>query len=204
MGRTIPNRPESSARHAFVTTLVAVMFVAMTIAAAMRPGVEALARRGVPRALGVLVHYLALLGLIALFLSFAVPDLVHEVTAALDAAHAHHAHSDESFRGKLLTALQTRLRHIPSTGKLVHPAVSVGEEAVAILVGIFFMFAAAAYWLFERDRAIGFVANFVPGPKRTLVRDTWVLVDLKLGAFVRGQLVLIGFVTTVVSAAFWL
>jgi len=184
--------------------LVALLFVAVTIAAAMRPGVEWLARHRVPRAAGVLIHYVALLGLLALFLSFAVPDLTHEVTAGIDAAKSHHATSADGIRGTILTALQERLRHIPSVRSLIHPAVSIGEQAVAILVGIFFTFAAAAYWLFERDRAIDLVTTFVPESKRRIVRDTWMLIDLKLGAFVRGQLVLIGFVTAVVSFVFWL
>ena len=36
------------------------------------------------------------------------------------------------------------------------------------------------------------------------MRDTWNLIDLKLGAFVRGQLLMITFVSTVLSFAFWL
>ena len=36
-----------------------------------------------------------------------------------------------------------------------------------------------------------------------MVRDTWDLIDLKLGAFVRGQLLLIVLVATVLSLAFW-
>ncbi|MGH3050468.1 MAG: AI-2E family transporter, partial [Gaiellaceae bacterium] len=36
------------------------------------------------------------------------------------------------------------------------------------------------------------------------VRDTWVLIDRKLGAFVRGELVLIVFVSVLLSLAFWL
>ena len=38
---------------------------------------------------------------------------------------------------------------------------------------------------------------------RKTVRDTWELIDAKLGAFVRGQLLLIAFVATVLSLAFW-
>ena len=40
----------------------------MIIAAAIRPGVEALARWRVPRVAGVLLHYAVLIGLIALAL----------------------------------------------------------------------------------------------------------------------------------------
>jgi predicted PurR-regulated permease PerM len=50
------------------------------------------------------------------------------------------------------------------------------------------VFATAAYWIFERDHAIDLVVSLVPRQKRRVVRDTWLLIDLKLGAFVPGQL----------------
>jgi predicted PurR-regulated permease PerM len=212
---------ESIARRALIATAVAVgvvalalalwklrlvvtlVFVAITWAAAMRPGVESLRRRGVPRALGVLLHYAALLALIALFLAFIVPQLVHEVQTALANGPSGNAHPT-GVKDQILNGIQRRLGHLPSVGKLVHPAVSAGEEALKILVGVFFTFATAAYWVFERDRFIDFVTGFLARPKRKKVRDTWELIDLKLGAFVRGQLLLIGIVATVVSTAFFL
>jgi predicted PurR-regulated permease PerM len=183
--------------------IVALVFVAMTWAAAMRPGVEWLRRHGVPRAIGVLGHYLALLGLIALILAFVVPQLVHEVEAALATGPAGTPHPS-GFKDQVLNGIQRRLGHLPSVGKLVHPALTAGAEALKILVGVFFTFATAAYWVFERDRFIDFVTSFLARPKRKKVRDTWELIDLKLGAFVRGQLLLIGIVATVVSSAFFL
>ena len=76
-------------------------------------------------------------------------------------------------------------------------------KAFEVLIGIFFVFASAAYWIFERDRAVDLVCSLVPRPKRKLVRDTWTLIDLKLGAFVRGQLLLVALVGVVLSLAFW-
>ena len=73
-----------------------------------------------------------------------------------------------------------------------------------VLVGIFFMFAVAAYWIFERDPTIGLVQSLVPRKHRRVTRDTWVLIDQKLGAFVRGQFLLVVFVATLLSFAFWL
>jgi predicted PurR-regulated permease PerM len=81
--------------------------------------------------------------------------------------------------------------------------VQVGVTAFEILVGIFFVFASAAYWIFERDRAIDMICSLLPRPRRKRVRDTWILIDLKLGAFVRGQLLLIALVAVVLSLAFW-
>jgi predicted PurR-regulated permease PerM len=43
----------------------------------------------------------------------------------------------------------------------------------------------------------------MPRPRRKVVRDTWDLIDLKLGAYVRGQALLIVLVATVLSVCFW-
>jgi predicted PurR-regulated permease PerM len=72
-----------------------------------------------------------------------------------------------------------------------------------VILGIFFTFAAAAYWIFERDKAIDVVCSLLPRPRRKLVRDTWDLIDAKLGAFVRGQALLILLVGTALSLLFW-
>jgi len=210
---------ESIARRALIATAVAVgvvalalalwklrlivtlLFVAMTWAAAMRPGVDWLHRHRIPRAAGVLIHYLVLLGLVALVLAFVVPQLVHEIQTAL-ATRPSDAQAT-GVKQQILDGLQRRLDHLPSVGKLVHPALSAGEEALKVLVGIFFLLATAAYWVFERDRFIDFVTGFLARPKRKKVRDTWQLIDLKLGAFVRGQLLLIALVATIVSTAFY-
>jgi predicted PurR-regulated permease PerM len=104
---------------------------------------------------------------------------------------------------QILVGVQKRLKKLPSAGSVLHGAVAVGLKAFEVLVGILFVFATAAYWIFERERAIRLVSSLVPRKHRRVVRDTWELIDLKLGAFVRGQLVLIAFVATVLSLAFW-
>jgi predicted PurR-regulated permease PerM len=43
----------------------------------------------------------------------------------------------------------------------------------------------------------------VPRDHRRVTRDTWILIDQKLGAFVRGQTILIVFVALVLSLCFW-
>ena len=73
-----------------------------------------------------------------------------------------------------------------------------------MLVGVFFTFACAAYWIFERDRAEILVMSLLPRQKRRVVRDTWNLIDAKLGAYVRGLLILVTFVASVLSLIFYL
>jgi predicted PurR-regulated permease PerM len=210
-----------TARKAFVATLVGVavvagalalwklklvlslVFLGFIVAAAMRPGVESLKRRGIPRGVGIGLHYLVLAGLVALFLWLVVPRAVTQVQHAVDAERLKSAarHST-GVKHDILVGLEKRLKRLPSGGELVKPAAEVTKRAFEVVIGIFFTLAIAAYWIFERDRAIGLVASLVPRAKRKRLRDTWDLIDAKLGAFVRGQALLIVLVGTVLSTAF--
>ncbi|HZT90566.1 MAG TPA: AI-2E family transporter [Gaiellaceae bacterium] len=188
--------------------VVALLFMAMIIASAIRPGIDWLARHRVPRPVGLALHYLALIAAIAVGLSFAVPAALHQVDHALSpsgkAEIAHAAKHSSGVKHQLLLALQKRLQHLPKASHLIGPAAQVGMKAFEVLIGIFFTFAAAAYWIFERDRAVDVVCSLLPRPRRKVVRDTWRLIDLRLGAFVRGQVLLIVAVGATLSLLFWL
>jgi predicted PurR-regulated permease PerM len=161
----------------------------------------------VPRAVGLALHYLAFVGVIALLLALAVPRARDQVDAALSphgkATIAREAKHSTGVKHDILVALRDRLQHLPKEKELVKPATTIGVKAFEVLIGIFFTFATAAYWIFERDKTIDVVCALVPAPRRGLVRDTWDLIDLKLGAFVRGQALLIVFVATILSLLFW-
>ena len=190
--------------------VIALVFLGVIIAAAMRPGIDGLRQRGVPRGIGLLLHYVAVFGCIALLLWVAVPRALNQVESALgtkglptkasDLQHAaRHSHG---IKHTILVAIQKRLEHLPRASKVLHSSVSIGLKAFEVLIALFFTFATAAYWIFERERTIDFVASLLPRPKRKVMRDTWNLIDLKLGAFVRGECVLILLVGTVLSLLF--
>jgi predicted PurR-regulated permease PerM len=183
--------------------VISLVFLGFIIAAAMRPGIDALQRHRIPRAIGLAIHYLALAGLIALVLWLVVPRAVTQVQNALAVDNLRHAARNSSgIKHEILVGLERRLERLPSGSKLIRPAAEVTKRAFEVIIGILFTFAIAAYWIFERDRAIDLVASLLPRPKRKRLRDTWNLIDLKLGAFVRGQALLIVIVGSVLSAAF--
>jgi predicted PurR-regulated permease PerM len=190
--------------------LVALLLLAVVIASAMRPGIEFLHNRRVPRALGVAIHYAGFLVVVGLLFWLIVPRALDQIEAALgtlptstsDVAAA--ARKSHGIKHEILVGLQHRLERLPQGTGLIHPAVTYGRTALEILIGIFFTFAVAAYWIFEKRRAQALVLGLVARERRKVVRDTWDLIDAKLGAFVRGQLVMITFVSTVLSFAFWL
>jgi predicted PurR-regulated permease PerM len=187
-----------------IKVVIALVFLGFIVAAAMRPGIDWLDRRArIPRGFGVLIHYVVLLGLVALALWLLVPRAIDQVQQATSgkALHRQTVHSS-GIKHQLLSGLEKRLKRLPSGGRLVHPALEVTKTAFEVLIGIFFVFAVAAYWIFERDKAIAVVQSMVPRRHRRVTRDTWVLIDQKLGAFVRGQLILIVFVAVLLSAGF--
>jgi predicted PurR-regulated permease PerM len=218
---------QETARRTFVATLVvvgvvalalalwelklviALVFLGFVIAAAMRPGIDALAQRGIPRPAGLALHYAGLAAVIGLLLWLVVPRAIDQVGEAIGGVPTssqelnREAKQSTGIKHEFLVGAQKWLKKLPSAGGVFHGAVSIGVKAFEVLIGIFFVLATAAYWIFERDRAVRLVLAGVPHRRRRVVRDTWDLIDLKLGAFVRGQIVLIAFVATVLSIVFW-
>jgi predicted PurR-regulated permease PerM len=189
--------------------LIALLFLAFIIAAAMRPGIDIMQRWRVPRGIGIAVHYAALFVLIAMLLSLVVPRALTQVQNAVEDLPTSGSELEEAaeestgLEHELLVGLQNRLEELPSASQLVDPAVELTFTAFEALIGVFFVLATAAYWIFERERAVDLVTSLLPRPRRKKVRDTWTLIDLKLGAYVRGQAVLILLVGTVLSLIFF-
>src|SRR5436305_11754620 len=130
---------------------VGLRFSAWSSSAALRPGIDWLSRHLVPPAAGLALHYLALLAAVAIALAFAVPAALHQVDHALSpsgkAEVARAAKHSTGVKHEILTALQKRLAHLPKRSDLAGPAVGVGRKAFEVVIGIFFTFAAAAYWI---------------------------------------------------------
>ena len=189
-----------------IRLIVALLFLGFIIAAAMRPGVEAMRRRGVPRGIGIGFHYAVFFAILVGLLWLVVPRAKDQISAALPTSQSEleeEASQSTGLRQDILQEIQERLDELPSATELVDPALELGVLGFEILIGIFFVLASAAYWIFERDRAVDLVCSLIPRPRRKKVRDTWDLIDLKLGAYVRGQGLLILIVGTVLSLAFW-
>jgi predicted PurR-regulated permease PerM len=185
--------------------LIALLFLAFIIAAAMRPGVDFLRARRVPRGIGIGLHYLGLVIVVGLLLWAVVPRAKAEIETALEAVPRLRSEATESdgFRRRILLGIDERLDELPAASELVDPAVEYTVTAFEIMVGIIFTLACAAYWIFERQHAQRLVLSLLPVKRRRLVRETWDLIDLKLGAYVRGQIFLVALVATILTLCFW-
>jgi predicted PurR-regulated permease PerM len=190
--------------------VIALLFLALIIAAAMRPSVDWLWRHRIPRGVGVLAHYAVLIGVIGVLLWAVVPRAIDQVDKALGGIPTSSSELQKEtsqstgVKHEILKRVQDGLDELPSGGDLLDPALSVTFTVFEVFLAIFFTLACAAYWIFERERAENLVLSVLPRERRRVVRDTWNLIDMKLGAYVRGQLILIFFVASLLSLIFYL
>jgi predicted PurR-regulated permease PerM len=197
------------------------VFFAFLIAYMLDPVVDRLERRGLPRAAAIVVLLTAVLGALAVFALLAVPLVVRDVgrfVAELPSALA-----------QLLQRLEPQLAalgiEVPHTldeaftqfdldgpalaDKAVGPATAVltwllggtmtilGLLANAVIVPVF-----AFYLLYDFDRMIAACRELIPVHWRPFVVDVVSEVDLVLGEFVRGQLIVMLLLAVLYAVAY--
>lgn len=178
-----------------VREVLVVAFLALIIAAAIHAPVAALEARGVRRVFAVLIVYLVLFAVVGVMLALLVPPLVDEAqefAANLPALVAQlQAAANELLAQFGLSGadgiIDTILGQLGSLGGLLAriPGVVVGFLSALLLVTFL-----SALMILERDRARTWSMRFVAAHDRpawdSLIRKA----GQRLGAYVRGQLLI--------------
>ncbi len=185
---------------------VFILFVAIVIGVAIRPPIDWLYRRGVPRPVGVVLVYLMLLLLIAGLLLSLGPTIVEQVTSVAGRVPEYYSGLREalvSSRSLLIARIAGRLpsRLEIGVGQSA-PAVPVdplaqvsalfdtlGSAAQAIFV-ITAIFVLAFYWTLDGDRTVARLLLRVSAEKRDAARDLIEQMQTKVGAYIRGLVIL--------------
>jgi len=180
------------------------LLLSLTLAAAIRPGVEWLERRHVPEPIAILLHFLVVGGILALFVWLAVPPALHKVGHALDqrvvgASGGHGA----AVRTRILSWLQQHLHQLPTGTELVHPVATYSHKAGTVVVAIFFTLAATWYSVSERESILKLLTALAPEAKREQARETYLAIDSRLGAYTRLRFAMVFAVGAVLSAGFY-
>jgi predicted PurR-regulated permease PerM len=188
-----------------VRSIVILLLLALTFAAAIRPGVEWLQERRVPQAAAILVFFLAVLGMIGLFIWLAVPPALHQIGHALNQGDlADVSSGSQGARERVLSWLQRHLHQLPTGTQLLHPVATYGHKATHAVVAIFFTLAATWYWVSERDRMIDLLSALAPEGKREKARETYLAIDSRLGRYTRLRFAMIFIVGATLSVGFYL
>src|SRR6266568_774520 len=188
-----------------VRSIVILLLLALTFAAAIRPGVEWLRRRHVPQSMAIFFFFALVLGAIGLFFWLAVPPALHQLSEALHQGGPSATPSDSTgVRHDVLAWVDRQLRELPHGSKLLHPIAAYGHKATSAVVATFFTLAATWYWVSERDRMIELLSAIAPESKREKAKQTYLAIDRRLGSYTRLKFLMVVIVGAVLAAGFYL
>ncbi len=197
-----------------------VLFVGAVLATAMRPAVDWLEKRHVPQWGGVLLIYLALVLVLAGLVATLVPLLVDQGSQIADDVPSYYVDA----RNWLLESNSRILRRVGNnlpagldlsavSGPTQQQAQATGDEESLVAQGVGYLrafswglfgflavFLIAYFWTLDRDQIVRAGLLLVPIDNRPRAQEIWDTAELKVGAYVRGQALLmlsIGVLTAV-------
>lgn len=179
--------------------MLLVLLIAIIVASAIRPIVVAIADRGVPLGLSILVVY-ALLAIIVAVLSIAVlPPIVNQVTQYIenDSRLAFHIIRAQRITENLIADVTNsevslvepeRIREAVSdfVGQIRRAIPSVLDDVSATMGEAVLMVVMGAYWLSSHKRATTFVTGLAPLQHRARATDILEEMEATMGSYVRG------------------
>jgi predicted PurR-regulated permease PerM len=176
------------------------LFTGITLGMAVKPAVEWLRRRGIPRWAGALAIYLGLSALLAGFVILVVPVVIEQAGTILTKIPAQFESLRASMTGSASRTIRRIALYLPASlslrrfenpitvvdvGELLPYAGVIGRNlftAVAVLLLGF-------YWTLEGDRRIRELVFLAPYERRREIRSFLGEVEHKVGAYLRGQIV---------------
>ncbi len=187
------------------------VFLAVLVGSALEPVVGRLRAR-LPRGLSILVVYLAFFAFAAILGLVVIPSSLTQANELATAMPSLFDRAERWALGVQPEALSANLRSIidAARGALAAgppsapDAIAAGLTVADVLVSVATTFALIYFWMTERARLQRFGLSFLPADRRGGARDTWNDIELRLGGWARGQLVLMVAIGTMTGIACWL
>lgn len=179
--------------------ILLLVFLAVILAAAVQPWHTRLCRWGVSKGIAVLLIYSSFL--VALFaLSFLVlPVLLEQVTTVVGELPSTYASLRMTLGASQMAVVRLVGSRLPpferltvaltQTPELYHGVLGATAGVFAVLSYAALILVLAFYWTMDVPRIERFFLSWLPVARRTSTLNAWREIEFKLGAFVRGQCV---------------
>lgn len=201
-----------------IKLILILILLAVLVATLLEHPVHKLEQRHVPRAAGILLSYIVILGGIALLAFIFTPVISREVGDFKADAPAQIRQLEVSWQNsgngllngpgqQLLERIATLMENPPIPKET---AVRFATGAVSVIVGLVAVLVIAFYYLMEKRLIRRLILMEVSPKSRPRVRRVWDEVEAKVGGWLRGQLLLcliIGLTATIgygaMGVRFW-
>lgn len=184
-----------------------VLFAAIILASAIRPGVDRLERLGFSRGAAILLIYITIIATVIGLLVLAVPPMVSflvqisqeglimEEMRMLVARLAFFGWDQFNLPVIVLTLptqLQTMIGEASTTAEqqVRQQMWPVARTTILVLSQIVLGLAMGYYWLVAREETLALLLKLSPSEHRRQIKNIWNDIESALGAYVRGQTVL--------------
>jgi len=198
-----------------IQIVIVLLIVGIILATAITRPVEMLHRRGLGRGPAILIVYLAIIGVLGGIFYLLIPPVASEAARFASAAPEQiqtWRTALESSGNPIIRNLATRAFQAvgdQAQGGNVPVPTSAAGAALGIVSGIggaiiaaFTLFLIAFYWISERVLIKRAVSSLFRPSQRRRVLHLWDEVEAKLGAWLRGQLVLMVVIGTLATAVY--
>jgi predicted PurR-regulated permease PerM len=196
--------------------VLVLVFIALLLASGLGPLVDRVRTRSrLGRGATLLLVYLGFFGTLAAVLLLVVPSAINQLgelggrlTPMLDGAREW-AQTVEprtlsiSLVGLIDTA-QRVLVPTPAQAPDADQLIALGLTFAEVVISLISLLALVYFWLTERARLQRFALALLPADKRGGTREAWNEMESRLGAWVRGQLILMGSVGVATTVAYFL
>lgn len=182
-------------------SVLAMLFVSIIIAAALSPLVDWFEKKKIPRLVGSLMIYLGIIALLSLIIYFAFPIIYEEI---LNLADSLPGLSDQVLHLLSNSTIAERISDFISSyqGSLIKDAsqffsilINLGGGIVSVLT----VFLISFYLLLEKDGVSDFIKFITPQSIEGTVLKIWYRSKLRLGKWLRVQLLL----STIIGVMVW-
>ena len=178
--------------------VVLLVFLGVTLAAALQPWHTRLCGLGVPRGIAVLLIYLLFALVLAGLAVLALPALVEELGQLLATVPEKYGTLLGWLRDSDSRMLRLFGQRLPPFESLPSTVTVVTAESVrgifglttgflALLTWVVTVFAVAFYWTLDVPRLERLVLSMLPVARRTQALGAWREIESKLGAYLRAQ-----------------
>jgi predicted PurR-regulated permease PerM len=166
-----------------IRDILYLLFIAYILKSALRPIVESLENRRIPKLVSILTIYVALIGLIMVTISSLVPALVYQTTHFINNFPKYLEFIKPYYQIDIASLTQ---QLTPIGQNLISFTVNLFSNIVTMMTVLVFTF----YLLLEHNRIENGIKRLIPDPLAEKVINTIESVESSLGAWLRGEFLL--------------
>lgn len=182
-----------------IRDIFAMLFVAIVLASALDPWIDALQKRGIPRVVGILSVYILLLGIVSMAITLIVPPIVKEVGEISESFPAYWEKATQFYRNlqELSTTaggsntVQDSLQSFQETISKIGGGIFTASSRIFGGVISFFAVLVMVFYLTVGESGIKeFIRALLPPKYQPYLIQKVNQVQTKMGQWIRGQIIL--------------